>query len=71
MLELRRVLAPSGDGYAVLPRGRELISYYANSIAHLVGPFESGVRARDALLADVLTTGEMRVPTPLRGGPVG
>jgi glycerol-3-phosphate O-acyltransferase len=62
MLELRRVLAPTGDGYAVLPRGRELISYYANSIAHLVGPFEAGVRARDALLADLLTTGEMRVP---------
>lgn len=67
MLELRRVLAPTGDGYAVLPRGRELISYYANSIAHLVGPFEAGVRERDALLAERLTTGELRVPMPLRG----
>jgi glycerol-3-phosphate O-acyltransferase len=70
MLELRRVLAPSGGGWAVLPRGRELISYYANSIAHLVGPFEAGVRARDALLADLVTTGEMRAPTPARGGRV-
>jgi glycerol-3-phosphate O-acyltransferase len=49
MLEMRRVLAESGDGFAVLPRGRELISYYANSIAHLLGPFTSAVRARDAL----------------------
>lgn len=63
MLELRRVVAPTGDGFAVLPRGRELISYYANSIAHLIGPFEAGVRARDALQADVLaTTAEHRVP---------
>jgi glycerol-3-phosphate O-acyltransferase len=62
MLELRRVLAPSGAGWAVLPRGRELISYYANSVAHLLGPFEAGVRERDALLADLVTTGEMRAP---------
>ena len=51
MLRMRRVLAHSGDGYAVLPHGRQLISYYANSIAHLLGPFEAGVRARDALPA--------------------
>jgi glycerol-3-phosphate O-acyltransferase len=51
MLEMRRVLAESGDGFAVMPRGRELISYYANSIAHLLGPFAAGVRARDALPA--------------------
>jgi glycerol-3-phosphate O-acyltransferase len=51
MLRMRRVLAHVGDGYAVLPRGRQLISYYANSIAHLLGPFEAGVRARDALPA--------------------
>jgi glycerol-3-phosphate O-acyltransferase len=49
MLRMRRVLAPSGIGYAVLPRGRALISYYANSIAHLLGPFEDAVRARDSL----------------------
>ncbi len=51
MLRMRRVLAESGDGFVVLPRGRELISYYANSIAHLLGPFAAGVRARDALPA--------------------
>jgi glycerol-3-phosphate O-acyltransferase len=49
LLHLRRVIAASGGGYAILPRGRELISYYANSIAHLLGEFESAVRARDAL----------------------
>jgi glycerol-3-phosphate O-acyltransferase len=49
MLRMRRVLAAVGGGYAVLPRGRELISYYANSIAHLLGPFENAVRLRDQL----------------------
>ena len=52
MLSMRRVLSESGGGYAVLPRGRPLVSYYANSIAHLLGPFESGVRERDALPAE-------------------
>ena len=49
MLETRRVLRREGSGYVVLPRGRELISYYANSVAHLMGEFEAAVRARDAL----------------------
>ncbi len=49
MLRMRRMLAASGNGYAVLPRSRALVSYYANSIAHLLGPFESAVRERDAL----------------------
>jgi glycerol-3-phosphate O-acyltransferase len=49
MLRMRRVLAEEGGGYVVLPRGRELVSYYANSIAHLLGPFEEAVRRRDAL----------------------
>ncbi|MFN2566120.1 MAG: 1-acyl-sn-glycerol-3-phosphate acyltransferase [Gemmatimonadaceae bacterium] len=51
MLEMRRVLVPDGEGYAVLPRNRPLISYYANSVAHLLGPFEAAVRARDSLPA--------------------
>ena len=51
MLLMRRVVAPAGTGFAILPRGRPLISYYANSIAHLLGPFEAGVRARDLLPA--------------------
>jgi glycerol-3-phosphate O-acyltransferase len=49
MLRMRRMLVRSGNGYAVLPDNRQLISYYANSIAHLLGPFEEGVRLRDAL----------------------
>ncbi len=49
MLSMRRMLVASGEGYAVLPKGRGLISYYANSIAHLLGPFEEGVRKRDTL----------------------
>jgi hypothetical protein len=57
MLRMRRVLAETGDGFAVMPRGRELISYYANSIAHLLGPFTAAVRERDALpLVHSLTT---------------
>ncbi|MEP7343973.1 MAG: 1-acyl-sn-glycerol-3-phosphate acyltransferase [Gemmatimonadaceae bacterium] len=49
MLRMRRVLAEAGEGFLILPRGRELISYYANSIVHLLGPFSEGVRAREAL----------------------
>jgi glycerol-3-phosphate O-acyltransferase len=49
MLSMRRILARSGAGYAVLPGNRALVSYYANSIAHLLGPFEAGVRERDTL----------------------
>jgi glycerol-3-phosphate O-acyltransferase len=49
MLRMRRVVARQGSGYLILPRGRPLISYYANSIVHLLGPFADGVRARDAL----------------------
>jgi glycerol-3-phosphate O-acyltransferase len=49
MLSMRRILVESGEGYAVLPKGHSLVSYYANSIAHLLGPFEEGVRRRDTL----------------------
>ena len=49
MLSMRRVLVREGSGYAVLSHGRPLVSYYANSVAHLLGDFEAGVRARDAL----------------------
>ncbi len=51
MLSMRRVLVAHGGGYAVVPRNRELVAYYANSIAHLLGPFAEGVRARDTLPA--------------------
>jgi glycerol-3-phosphate O-acyltransferase len=49
MLRLRRMVTRTGDGYLILPRGRPLITYYANSIVHLLGPFAAGVRERDAL----------------------
>ncbi len=52
MLRMRRVVARAGDGYLMLPKGRELVSYYANSIAHLCGEFEMAVKARDQLPVD-------------------
>jgi hypothetical protein len=57
---MRRILVASGDGYAVLPNNRSLVSYYANSIAHLLGPFELAVRSRDTLPA-LHITGEIAV----------
>jgi glycerol-3-phosphate O-acyltransferase len=54
MLRMRRVLHQEGAAYVILPRGRELISYYANGVAHLCGDYESAVRARDALPVDTL-----------------
>ena len=48
-LRQRKILVRHGTGYAVMPGNRELVSYYANSIAHLLGPYEAGVRERDAL----------------------
>ena len=54
MLRMRRVLSKQGNAYVILPRGRELISYYANSIAHLCGAYEAQVRERDALPVDTL-----------------
>ncbi|MGH7569147.1 MAG: 1-acyl-sn-glycerol-3-phosphate acyltransferase, partial [Gemmatimonadales bacterium] len=36
MLRLRRLVVQAGDSLIVLPRGRPLLEYYANSIAHLV-----------------------------------
>jgi glycerol-3-phosphate O-acyltransferase len=53
MLKMRRILAESGDGFALLPHGRPLVSYYANSIVHLLGPFSDGIRQRDALPANL------------------
>lgn len=49
MLWLRAAIRRDRTGIRVLPRGRELISYYANSICHLLGEMEAAVRARDAL----------------------
>jgi glycerol-3-phosphate O-acyltransferase len=49
MLRMRRILLETGDGYTLMPRNRELVGYYANTIAHLLGPFESALRRRDSL----------------------
>jgi len=54
MLRTRRVVARVGDGFLILPKGHELVSYYANSIVHLLGPFADGIRARDALPSSVI-----------------
>ncbi len=54
MLRMRRIIVQSGDGFVVLPHGRPLISYYANSIVHLLGPFADGIRDRDALPSNVM-----------------
>ena len=51
MLQMRRILVMVGAGYSVLPGSRPLVSYYANSISHLLGPFAEGVRQRDRLPA--------------------
>jgi glycerol-3-phosphate O-acyltransferase len=48
MLKMRRILVRAGSGYAILPANRPLVSYYANSIAHLLGPFTAGIREREA-----------------------
>ena len=54
MLRMRHVLLRQGTAYVILPRGRELISYYANGISHLCGEYEAQVRQRDALPMDTL-----------------
>jgi glycerol-3-phosphate O-acyltransferase len=54
MLRMRHIVAEEGDRFVLLPHGRELVSYYANSIAHLLGPYEAAIRARDALPAERL-----------------
>lgn len=58
MLRMRRVLVRVGAGYSVMARNRPLVSYYANSISHLLGPFAEAVRERDQLPA--LAAGTIR-----------
>ena len=55
-LRMRHILAETGQGYLLLPRGKPLVSYYANSIAHLLGPFVESVRSRDTLPVDSFPT---------------
>jgi glycerol-3-phosphate O-acyltransferase len=59
MLRMRRVLLETGDGYTLLSRNRDLVSYYANSIAHLLGPFALALRTRDTLPATSLSTPDL------------
>ncbi|HJQ12613.1 MAG TPA: 1-acyl-sn-glycerol-3-phosphate acyltransferase [Gemmatimonadaceae bacterium] len=54
MLNMRRILVRSGNGYSVLPANRPLVSYYANSVSHLLGAFATGVSERDRLPAMTL-----------------
>lgn len=49
LLRMRKVMARQGEGFLILSRGRPLISYYANGVAHLLGAFTAGIRERDAL----------------------
>jgi glycerol-3-phosphate O-acyltransferase len=56
MLRMRRMLVEVGAGYAVLLGQRPLVSYYANSVAHLLGPFAEGVRQRDALASQLFAS---------------
>jgi glycerol-3-phosphate O-acyltransferase len=63
MLRMRRVIARTGSGYLVLPRGRPLVSYYANSVSHLLGQFTAAVKARDALPA-LQALNEVRMRSP-------
>lgn len=65
MLRMRRIVAVAGDGFIILPHGRPLISYYANSIRHLLGPFAEGLRARDALPATLLVETSVQSPRAL------
>ena len=60
MLQMRRILVRVGAGYSVLPGNRPLVSYNANSISHLLGPFADGVRQRDQLPA--LAAGTVSIP---------
>lgn len=57
MLRMRRILHEHGGGFAVSPRNRELVAYYANSIAHLLGPFRESIMARDTLPAERFAAG--------------
>jgi len=63
MLRMRRILLETGDGYTLLPRNRELVRYYANSIAHLLGPFESALRRRDSLPTAMLAMPDLGSPS--------
>jgi glycerol-3-phosphate O-acyltransferase len=66
MLRMRRILLETGNGYTLLPRNRELVRYYANSIAHLLGPFDSALRRRDSLPTAMLAMPDLGGPNTQR-----
>jgi glycerol-3-phosphate O-acyltransferase len=51
MLSMRRILVRSGRGYSLLPAGKPLVRFYANTIDDLLGAFARGVKERDRLPA--------------------
>jgi glycerol-3-phosphate O-acyltransferase len=59
MLAMRRILVAEGTGFAVMPRQRPLVRYYANSIVHLLGPFARGIRERDGVEIERASVGEL------------
>ena len=69
MLRMRRILLETGDGYTLLPRNRELVRYYANSVAQLLGPFESAVRVREAHPAGDFPVPDLTEPHRSRNAP--
>ena len=62
MLRMRRILLETGEGYTLLPRNRGLVRYYANSVAHLLGPFESVLRSREALPMTMIEMPDLAAP---------
>lgn len=58
MLWVRAALHRDRAGIVVLPKGREFVSYYANSIAHVLGEWAAKVRARDALPMTEIADGQ-------------
>lgn len=49
MLKMRKILVRTGSRYTFLPGNRPLVSHYANSIGHLLGPFTAGIREREPI----------------------
>jgi glycerol-3-phosphate O-acyltransferase len=52
MLRMRRIIAHQGAGYVVLPKGRALVRFYANSIRHLCEPVLDRLRDSDSRPVD-------------------
>jgi glycerol-3-phosphate O-acyltransferase len=64
MLRMRRIIAPQGRGYLVLPNGRALIGYYANSIRHLCAPVLAKLRRGEMLPVDDVISSSLQPGRP-------